>query len=198
MNTRLSTSPSPLWHTKPNWLYYINMMSYFITAALGSATPGLFTISHRSRSYPFLMKKRSTSINFYRFSYTSTIPSRNSCCKVIQITSTSNIILKPFYSERMKIYSSGVKLKSAGLIYLWFPFLLLLSVFLSFPLCKFICSFQQSHDREEFTQTRQVRFLLLGLIVHLFLHFCPVHLLYALINWGLRNTNIMKNNRSPY
>ncbi len=146
-------------------------MSYFITAALGSATPGLFTISHRSHSYLFLMKKRSTSINFYRFSYSSTILHGNSCCKVIQITSDSNIILKPFYSERVKIYSRGVKLKSDGQIYLWFPFLLLLSLFSSFPPCKFICSFQRSCDREEFTQMSQVRFLLLGLIMHLFLTF---------------------------
>lgn len=169
-------------------------MSYFITAALGSATPCLFTISHRSRSYPFLMKKRSTSINFYRFSYTSTIPCGNSCCKVIQITSASNIILKPFYFERLKIYSSGVKMKSAGQIYLWFPFLLLLSVFSSFPSCKFICSFQTFMRYIVFTQMRQVRFLLLGL-TELFLHLCPVHLLSALINWRSCNTNIMDNNR---
>ncbi len=146
-------------------------MSYFITADLGSATPGLFTISHRSRLYPFLMKKRSTSINFYRFSYSSTILRGNSCCKVIQITSASNIILKPFYSERVKIYSSGFKLKSDRQIYLWYPFLLLLSLFSYFPPCKLICWFQRSCDREEFTQMSQVRFLLLGLIMHLFLTF---------------------------
>lgn len=152
-----------------------------------------FTISHRSRSYPFLMKKRSTSINFYRFSYTSTIPCGNSCCKVIQITSASNIILKPFYFERLKIYSSGVKLKSAGQINLWFPFLLLLSVFSSFPPSSSVHSNSHAIDRVHTDEA--------GEIFTFRINWASVPALYcssficSIINWRSCNTNIMDNNR---